>query len=181
MRQLKVAVPTMSVIVARNAGTLINVLKAGHCAALVLDAGAVGPGAVVAVMRLYQHFPSLPVIAVGTREDEVRLGHLISAGRIYRFLHRPLSGARTRNFLEAALRRHVELQQRSGEAPAEAIAGTGPVASRLHAPPRAVLVAGALVVVAGLALWWLWPPSPARAATTTAGIEAAPAAVPRTR
>ena len=178
LRQLRLAAPAMSIVAARNAGTLINLLKAGHCAALVLDTGAVGPGAVIAVMRLYQHFPSLPVIAVGTREDELRLGHLISAGRIYRFLHRPLSGARTRNFLEAALRRHAELQLRHPEAPADVDTASASQAALRRIPARHALVAGVLLVVAGFGLWWLWPSSSAHATVSVSTTRSAPPRTP---
>jgi DNA-binding NtrC family response regulator len=178
LRQLRIAGPAMSIVAARNAGTLINLLRAGHCAALVIDAGAVGPGAAIAVMRLYQHFPSLPVIAVGKREDELRLGHLISAGRIYRFLHRPLSAARTRHFLEAALRRHAELQLRHPEAPAAADTASGSQAALRRIPARHALVAGVLLVIASCALWWLWPASPAHATASVSATRSVPPRMP---
>jgi len=153
LRQLRAAAPSLSIIHARNTATLINVLRAGQCAALVMDAGTAGPAAVVAVMRLYQHFPLLPVIAVGTREDETRLGHLISAGRIYRFLHRPVSGARARKFLEASLQRHAGLRGRSAETLARA-GGWRPLARAL-VDRRFLITAGSVLIVAGAALWYL--------------------------
>ncbi len=57
------------------------------------------------VTQIHQQFPDLPIIVAGRREDEAGLAELISQGVIFRFLHKPASAERIRNFVEATQRR----------------------------------------------------------------------------
>jgi TonB family protein len=59
---------------------------------------------------LQAQFPELIVMATGRREEEGAVASLISSGRIYRFLHKPVSPARAGQFLNAATRRFNELR-----------------------------------------------------------------------
>lgn len=175
-RQLRVALPALAVVTATNSATLTQILKAGRCGTVVLDVSALGPAAVVAVMRLYNRYPRLPLIAVGSRLDETRLAHLISAGRIYRFLHRPLSAARARRFLEAALRRHAAVA-----APDEHPVPWFELRPTTRAERRGGLLIGmgTLLIIAGIVLWTVRPASrrapasAARPAMTTAAVSTA--------
>ena len=57
------------------------------------------------VTRIHLQFPDLPIIVAGRREDEAGLTDLISQGAIFRFLHKPASAERIRNFVDATQRR----------------------------------------------------------------------------
>jgi protein TonB len=53
-------------------------------------------------------FPELVVLATGTRAQESAVVSLVGKGRIYRFLHKPVSPARAGLFLGTATRRYLE-------------------------------------------------------------------------
>ena len=80
------------------------------------------------VIRVHEQFPELAIIVAGGRDDEASLSDLVSQGTIYRFLHKPASADRIRNFVEATLRR----QQRAGDGPAAAVR-TGATSVKLKA------------------------------------------------
>ena len=58
--------------------------------------------------QLRTQFPDLVLIVAGTTEDQTQLVKLITSGDIYRFLHKPVSPPRVRQFIEAGIRRHME-------------------------------------------------------------------------
>ncbi len=60
--------------------------------------------------RLQVQFPELIFMAIGRREDEGTVASLLSTGRIYRYLHKPISPGRAFQFLNAATRRYNELR-----------------------------------------------------------------------
>ncbi|MSQ92034.1 MAG: TonB family protein [Gammaproteobacteria bacterium] len=66
------------------------------------------------VTRVHEQFPDLAIIVAGRRDDEAQLAELVSQGIIFRFLHKPASADRIRNFVDATLRR----QQRGADMPA---------------------------------------------------------------
>lgn len=82
-----------------------DLLLAAPYAVLLLDAALAGRRTAELVERVCSQFPDLPIIVSGRLDDEVGLGPLISNGTIFRFLHKPVSVERTRNFIEAAVRR----------------------------------------------------------------------------
>jgi TonB family protein len=82
-----------------------DLLLAAPYAVLLLDAALAGRRTAELVERVCSQFPDLPIIVSGRLDDEVELGPLISNGIIFRFLHKPVSVERTRNFIEAAVRR----------------------------------------------------------------------------
>lgn len=82
-----------------------DLLLAAPYAVLMLDAALAGRRTAELVERVSAQFPDLPIIVSGRLDDEVGLGPLISNGAIFRFLHKPVSVERTRNFIEAAVRR----------------------------------------------------------------------------
>ncbi|MBX3704396.1 MAG: energy transducer TonB [Steroidobacteraceae bacterium] len=57
------------------------------------------------VTQIHKQFPELAIIVAGRREDEALLAPLVSSGAIFRFLHKPASAERIRNFVDATQRR----------------------------------------------------------------------------
>ena len=85
-----------------------DLLLAGDVGILVLD-GAALPGSNAGfIEQLKRQFPELVVLFAGTREDEGLLSGLISKGLVYRFIHKPMSSARARLFVQAAIRKHED-------------------------------------------------------------------------
>ncbi|MFO1468756.1 MAG: energy transducer TonB [Steroidobacteraceae bacterium] len=91
-----------------SADKVSDLLLAGEVGILVLD-GAALPGTHARfVEQLKRQFPELVILFAGTREDEARLATLISDGVVYRFIHKPMSSARARLFVQAAIRKHED-------------------------------------------------------------------------
>jgi len=162
------------VLVTTTPAALADLLMAGRVGALVLDVGALEGAAPPLARHLAEQFPDVPLVGVGTREDEARVAALISSGLIYRFLHRPVSAARVRTFVEAALRRGAEVDYTPPPPP--------PVRATRHWPLIATAVAATLAVTLGLAFHARapQPPSPVAIERPVAGraplVSAAPAA-----
>jgi TonB family protein len=57
------------------------------------------------VTQIHRQFPDLAIIVAGRRDDEHELAPLVSEGVIFRFLHKPASAERIRNFVDATKRR----------------------------------------------------------------------------
>ena len=140
------------VLVTTTPAALADLLMAGRVGALVLDVGALEGAALPLARHLAEQFPDVPLVGVGTREDEARVAALISSGLIYRFLHRPVSAARVRTFVEAALRRGAEVDYTPPPPP--------PVRATRHWPLIATAVAATLAVTLGLALHARAPQAP---------------------
>ena len=87
----------------------VDHLVGGRCDVLIADLGSLRGDVIGLIDRLLAQFPELIVMATGRREEEGAVGSLISSGRIYRFLHKPVSPARAGQFLNAATRRYNEL------------------------------------------------------------------------
>jgi TonB family protein len=81
------------------------------------------------VTRVHEQFPDLAIIVAGRRDDEAELAELVSQGVIFRFLHKPASADRIRNFVDATLRR----QQMGADMPAAAPRQTGETSVKLKA------------------------------------------------
>ncbi|MBS0376034.1 MAG: hypothetical protein JSR73_15755 [Proteobacteria bacterium] len=173
---LREAAPITTVSVAATPGALADLLMVGRRAALVLDLATLGPAAATVARHLATQFPELPLVAVGSRDDEARLASLISTGQVYRFLHRPLSAARVRTFVDAALRRAAEL--------VPATRPPSPSHGRGGSPARLLAALGAALLLA-FGAWWLLhagrsrTPEPERPPSQSASIaEAAPGGDP---
>ena len=74
------------------------------------DLGALRGDAAALLDRLHAQFPELILMATGRRDEEHSVAMLVSDGRIYRFLHKPVSPARANLFLAAATRRYNEMR-----------------------------------------------------------------------
>ena len=122
-----------------------DLLVAGEVGIVVLDAQALHEAAGVFVGQIKRQFPDLVVVAAGHRDDETSLAGLISAGTVYRFIHKPMSPARAKLFAEAAIKRYEEQRR---------LTATIPLSRRNASSSRSGLVAGvigALVLIAAAA------------------------------
>jgi len=95
---------------APSADSAVDHLVGGRCDVLIADLGSLRGDVSSLIVRLQAQFPELIVMATGRREEEGAVATLISTGRIYRFLHKPVSPARAGQFLNAATRRYNELR-----------------------------------------------------------------------
>lgn len=101
--------------------TVSDLLVAGGVGILVLDAQALEPQALRGFIgHIERQFPGLVVIVAGTRESEATLASQISAGSVYRFIHKPMSPGRARLFADAAVRKFVEQARRTSSRSAAA-------------------------------------------------------------
>ena len=140
-----------------------ELLAVGQVGILVVDAAAVGVPVGEWLAGIKRQSPDLVIVCAGTREVEVGLASAISAGLVYRFIHKPMSSARAKLFVDAAVNKHADLRARRRAPPAPPPA----------APLRSGLLAlGALgvAVVLGTAAWAFWGRT---GATATGGASAA--------
>ena len=100
-----------------SADKVSDLLVAGEVGIVVLDVQALHEAASVFVEQIKHQFPDLVVVAAGHRDDETSLAGLISAGLVYRFIHKQMSPARAKLFAEAAIRKHEDHRRRAAEAP----------------------------------------------------------------
>lgn len=100
-----------------SADKVSDLLVAGEVGIVVLDAQALHEAASVFVEQIKRQFPDLVIVAAGHRDDETSLAGLISAGLVYRFIHKPMSPARAKLFAEAAIRKYEDQRRRAAEAP----------------------------------------------------------------
>lgn len=95
---------------APSAEAAVDYLVGGRCGILVADLGTLRGDVASLLERLQTQFPELVLIATGRREEEAKVAALVGDGRIYRFLHKPVSPARASLFLSAATRRYFEIR-----------------------------------------------------------------------
>ncbi len=101
---------------ADDAAHAVDLIVAASGAVLLLDAALADQDTRALVERLTAQFPDLAIIVAGRREDEAGLAPLISDGAIFRFLHKPASAERIRNFVEATQRRAQQRMERQAAA-----------------------------------------------------------------
>jgi TonB family protein len=131
-----------------SADKVCDLLLAGQVGILVLDVQALAEDVGVFVAQIKRQFPDLVLVVAGSREAETLLANLISAGTVYRFIHKPMSPGRAKLFAEAAVRKYLEQRKRVPAAPPGASAGAG--------NQRLLKVAAAALLVAGIAAWALY-------------------------
>jgi TonB family protein len=131
-----------------SADKVCDLLLAGQVGILVLDVQALAEDVSVFVAQIKRQFPDLVLVVGGSRETEHLLANLISAGTVYRFIHKPMSPGRAKLFAEAAVRKYVEQRKRVPAAPRGASAGAG--------KQRLMKVAAAALLAAGIAVWALY-------------------------
>ena len=129
-----------------SADKVSDLLVAGQVGIVVLDLQALNEPASVFIGQIKRQFPDLVIICAGNREDESALATLISAGIVYRFIHKPMSPARAKLFAEAAIRKHDEQRRRAAESPRQ---------DRSQVSMRAWLIGGAIGVLGLIMAVWL--------------------------
>jgi TonB family protein len=82
-----------------------DLMVASGNAVLLIDAALADHDTKALVTQVHQQFPDLAIIVAGRRDDEHELAPLVSEGIIFRFLHKPASAERIRNFVDATQRR----------------------------------------------------------------------------
>lgn len=134
---------------APSADNAVDLLVGGRCSILIADLGALRGDAAALLDRLHAQFPELILMATGRRDEEHSVAMLVSDGRIYRFLHKPVSPARANLFLAAATRRYHEVRN------AEPIGMTTvqTMAARPKTTLFAAVVVAMLIAAAAFAVW----------------------------
>jgi len=149
-----------------------DLLVAGRVGILVLDVPTLETEAARFVSQIKQQFPDLVVVAAGSRQDETALAGLISAGIVYRFIHKPMSPGRARLFTDAAVKKFEDQRRR---------VATPALPTRAGKPNRGLLLGGiaAAAVLIFAATWGLHGAAPKIAAAPQTAPQAAPAETPQ--
>lgn len=134
---------------APSADAAVDYLVGGRCDVLIADLASLHGDVAALLERLQAQFPELIFMAIGRREDEGTVASLLSTGRVYRFLHKPISPGRAFQFLNAATRRHNE--QRDGEPIALQTVRT--IARKPYLGKVAAASAGVIAAVIAFVLW----------------------------
>lgn len=122
-----------------TADKVSDLLVAGEVGILVLDVLALREAATVFIAQIKRQFPDLVILVAGNRGAEISLSGLISAGTVYRFIHKPMSPERAKLFADAAVKRYDLQRKRTASA--------APLMRRPR-PNRGPLIAGAIALVA---------------------------------
>jgi DNA-binding NarL/FixJ family response regulator len=137
---------------APSADTAVDLLVGGRCSILVADLGTLRGDAAALLDRLHAQFPELILLATGRRDEEHTVSTLVSDGRIYRFLHKPVSPARAGTFLATASRRYHELRN----VPEPAMMTTGRMlAVKTSRNPQIAATIVLLLTAAVVAVFWM--------------------------
>ncbi|MGE0582647.1 MAG: energy transducer TonB [Steroidobacteraceae bacterium] len=152
-------------------GALTDHLLASQTRAVLIDSAACHQPIAQLTGRLKAQFPDLVLVVAGTSTDQGSLASQITDGRVYRFLHKPVSAQRVKLFVESAFRR-------SDTAPAPA--SSPPPARAAGGRSRLPLIAGVVAALAAGAVWWFAsddapPAAKARGTPTTTPSAPAPA------
>ncbi|MGC1522012.1 MAG: energy transducer TonB [Steroidobacteraceae bacterium] len=94
-----------------------DLLVAGEVGILVLDVQALAEAPAVFIGQINRQFPHLVVVVAANRDAEISLAGLISAGTVYRFIHKPMSPGRAKLFADAAVKRYDEQRRRTAADP----------------------------------------------------------------
>jgi protein TonB len=97
-----------------------DLLVAAGNAVLLADSSLADHDTHGLVSEVHKQFPDLPIIVAGRRDDEAQLAPLVSSGVIFRFLHKPASAERIRNFVDATQRRAKPAADLPAAAPRQA-------------------------------------------------------------
>ncbi|HWY95997.1 MAG TPA: TonB family protein [Steroidobacteraceae bacterium] len=146
-----------------------DLLVAGEVGILVLDVQGLNETASEFVGQIKRQFPDLVVVVAGNRDAETSLAGLISAGVVYRFIHKPMSPGRAKLFADAAVKKFDEQRKRSAAVP--------PIKPHPRSN-RGALIGGAISVVGVIAVtaWVMHRGRDVDPAAPRAGAAARPAA-----
>jgi TonB family protein len=132
-----------------SAESAVDLLVGGHCGIFVIDVAVVRRNFAELIEKLQSQFPEVVLLATGQRNEQTAVAPLVGNGRIYRFLHKPVSPARAELFLSAASRRYGDLHSDDSR-PMHTV--------RSLASPRNFKILGSalatLIALAGAV--WLW-------------------------
>ncbi len=129
------------------ADKISELLVAGDVGIVILDAQELGAAAPRFIGEITRQFPDLVLMVAGDRDAQTALAGLISAGAVYRFIHKPLSPGRARLFVNAAVRRYGRQRQSPPE----------PVAARRSVKYRIAALLAAALALALLTWYWMGP------------------------
>jgi len=167
-----------------------DLMVAAGNAVMLIDASLADHDTRGLVNQVHKQFPDLPIIVAGRRDDEAELAPLVSSGVIFRFLHKPASVERIRNFVDATQRRHKPAADLPAAAPRPAVALAAAMASITAEHPalalpdvkldrdsirrwtrRSLLVLPLVLLVWGLLEWKPWErPADSLPGTATAPV-----------
>ncbi len=125
-----------------------DLLVAGQVGIVVLDVQTLHDGARIFVEQIKRQFPDLVLVAAGHRDDETSLAGLISAGLVYRFIHKPMSPARAKLFAEAAIKKYEDQRRRAAETPSRQSASPAGHVWLLGGAVAALLIVGGIAWIA---------------------------------
>ncbi|MEP6885766.1 MAG: TonB family protein [Gammaproteobacteria bacterium] len=100
-----------------SADKVSDLLVAGEVGILVLDVLGLSESPMVFIAQIKRQFPDLVIVVAGNRDAEIALAGLISAGTVYRFIHKPVSPARAKLFADAAVKKYEEQRRRAASTP----------------------------------------------------------------
>ncbi len=101
-----------------SADKVSDLLVAGEVGILVLDVLTLSEAPSVFIAQIKRQFPDLVIVVAGNRDAEISLAGLISAGTVYRFIHKPMSPGRAKLFADAAVKKYDEQRLRTAATPA---------------------------------------------------------------
>ena len=96
-----------------SADKVSDLLVAGQVGILVLDVLALREAATEFIAHIKRQFPDLVILVAGNRDAEISLTGLISAGTVYRFIHKPMSPGRAKLFADAAVKKYDAQRRRT--------------------------------------------------------------------
>jgi TonB family protein len=131
-----------------SADKVSDLLVAGEVGIVVLDVQMLNDSARVFVEQIKRQFPDLVLVAAGHRDDETSLAALISAGLVYRFIHKPMSPARAKLFAEAAIKKYEDQRRRAAETPVRKSASPAGRLWLIVGAIAALLIVGAIAWIA---------------------------------
>ena len=162
-----------TVVVAKAESDLAVELLARQTGVAIIDAAAASTPVERLTEKLKSQFPDLVLIVAGRLDHQSALAAQITAGTVYRFLHKPVSEQRVKLFVDAAWRRHGE--EVSGVADPMGTTGTLPD-ERGPLPRNALLVGGVALAALVAAGGWFITRDPSAIPDSTSHVAAAPAA-----
>jgi TonB family protein len=131
-----------------SADKVSDLLVAGEVGIVVIDVQTLHDTARVFVEQIKRQFPDLVLVAAGHRDDETSLAGLISAGLVYRFIHKPMSPARAKLFAEAAIKKYEDQRRRAAETPLRQSASPASPVWLIGGAIAALLIVGAIAWIA---------------------------------
>ncbi len=156
-----------SIAIAPDAHTLAEQIAATNAGVVLIDADAVAEDIVDTLRSLRAQFPDMILVAAGNSAQQSRLANMVTDGSVYRFLHKPVSGPRVRQFIDASLRRYDEQRGAAAEIRRAQDAVTSSAVPATKIPAGILLGGSAAIALLALVLWSTLGNSPERRAAAT--------------